>query len=135
MARMGGSLLMFRKVDCVILHVPDLNEGLGFYRDRLGLRQAWIRTGKSAGLRMRDSVTELVLVQEPGTPETDLLVDSADEACQEFVKAGGSVVQHPFDIPVGRCAIVQDPWGNDLVLLDLSKGLLKTDSDGNVIEP
>jgi len=29
--------------------------------------------------------------------------------------------------------VLEDPWGNPLVLLDASKGLLKTDADGNVI--
>ena len=39
----------------------------------------------------------------------------------------------PFDIQIGRCVVLEDPWGNPLVLLDTSKGLLKTDADGNVI--
>lgn len=30
--------------------------------------------------------------------------------------------RHPFDIPVGRAAVVHDPFGNVLVLVDLSKG-------------
>jgi len=28
--------------------------------------------------------------------------------------------------------VVRDPWGNQLVLLDTSKGLLVTDNEGNV---
>ena len=125
---------MFRKVDCLLLRVPDLTAALEFYRDRLGLRQVWIRPGASAGLGMRESETELVLSQEGGTPEADLLVDSADNACQEFVEAGGTVLSEPFDIPIGRCARVMDPWGNELVLLDMSKGRLKVDQSGRVIE-
>ena len=35
-------------------------------------------------------------------------------------------------LPVGRCAVVADPWGNLLVVLDLSKGRFSTDADGNV---
>ena len=38
----------------------------------------------------------------------------------------------PFDIPVGRLAVVADPFGNTLVLLDLSKGRYVTDATGNV---
>ena len=38
----------------------------------------------------------------------------------------------PEDIPVGRMAVVSDPFGNPLVLLDLSKGTFRTDHDGNV---
>ena len=39
----------------------------------------------------------------------------------------------PFDIQIGRCVVLGDPWGNLLVLLDTSKGLLNTDGDGNLI--
>jgi len=48
------------------------------------------------------------------------------------VAAGGRVVSEPFDIPVGRIAVVADPFGNTLVLLDLSKGRYVTDGTGNV---
>jgi hypothetical protein len=33
----------------------------------------------------------------------------------------------PFEIAIGRCAVVQDPWGNRLVVLDRSQGRLLTD--------
>jgi predicted enzyme related to lactoylglutathione lyase len=39
-------------------------------------------------------------------------------------KGGGRVVRGPFDIEVGRCVVVEDPWGNRLVLLDLGRGPL-----------
>ena len=42
------------------------------------------------------------------------------------------MVTEPFDIPVGRLAVVADPFGNILVLLDLSKGRYVTDTTGNV---
>ncbi len=38
----------------------------------------------------------------------------------------------PEDIPVGRVAVVSDPFGNPLVLIDLSKGTFRTGHDGNV---
>ena len=40
----------------------------------------------------------------------------------------------PFDIQIGKWVVVADPWGNQLVLLDSTKGLLRTDADGNVID-
>ena len=33
---------------------------------------------------------------------------------------------------IGKCAVVADPWGNTLVMLDMTKGRLTTDADGNV---
>src|ERR1019366_4034839 len=49
--------------------------------------------------------------------EPDWLVTSADEAAAAVRAAGGRVVTEPFDIPVGRVAVVADPFGNILVLL------------------
>ncbi len=125
---------MFRKVDCLLLRVPDLSAALGFYRDKLGLPLAWMRPGQSAGLRLREPGSELVLVEESGGPETDLLVDSVDDACREFAAAGGRCLRGPFEIPVGKVAVVADPWGNELVLIDLTKGRLRTDADGIVVD-
>jgi lactoylglutathione lyase len=123
---------LIRKVDCVQFHVPDLEAGLSFYRDRLGHELIW-RTETAAGLRLPDSEAEIVIQTERQEPETDLLVESADEAARSIEQAGGKIIVPPFDIQIGRCVVVQDPWGNRLVLLDGSKGMLQTDADGNVI--
>jgi lactoylglutathione lyase len=123
---------LIRKVDCVRFYVPDLEAGLSFYRDRLGHELIW-RTDTSAGLRLPESEAEIVIQTERPGPETDLLVASADDAARFIEQAGGKVIVSPFDVQIGRCAVVEDPWGNMLVLLDGSKGLLKTDVDGNVI--
>jgi adenosylhomocysteine nucleosidase len=122
---------LFSKVDCIRLYVPDLESGLSFYRDRLGHQLLW-RTRQAAGLRMPDTDAEIVIQTEQERQEVDVTVDSADEAAQRFTNAGGVVVVPPFDIQIGRCTVVRDPWGNHLVLLDTSKGLLATDKDGNV---
>jgi lactoylglutathione lyase len=49
------------------------------------------------------------------------------------LSAGGEASQRPFDIAIGRCARVRDRFGNELVLLDQSKGKLTTDAAGRVI--
>lgn len=123
---------LIRKVDCVRFHVADLEAGLAFYRDRLGHELIW-RTETAAGLRLPDSEAEIVIQTERQEPETDLLVDSADEAARLIEQAGGQIIVPPFDIQIGRCVVVMDPWGNTLVLLDGSKGTLETDANGNVI--
>ena len=123
---------LIRKVDCVQFHVPDLEAGLSFYRDRLGHELIW-RTETAAGLRLPDSEAEIVIQTERLGPETDLLVESADEAARWIEQAGGKIIVPPFDIQIGRCVVVADPWGNTLVLLDASKGMLQTDAAGNVI--
>jgi chloramphenicol 3-O-phosphotransferase len=62
-----------------------------------------------------------------------LLVEAVDAAVATLVEAGASIVVPPFDIRIGRCAVVADPWGNRLTLLDQSKGVLLTDAQGSVI--
>jgi hypothetical protein len=63
----------------------------------------------------------------------DLEVESADAAAARFQEAGGKVVVPSFEIQIGWAAVVEDPWGNQLVLLDSSKGHLVTDREGCVI--
>ena len=125
-------LPLLRKVDCVRLYVPDLEAGLAFYRDRIGHELIW-RTKTAAGLRLPETDTELVLQTEEQRQEVDFLVDSADKSAKFIEQSGGKVIVPPFDIQIGRCVVVENPWGNPLVLLDSSKGLLKTDADGNII--
>ena len=126
------SASLFQKVDCIRLYVPDLEAGLTFYRDQLGHPLIW-RTEQAAGLRLPDSEAELVLQTERPGLEVDITVQSADEAAARWAALGGKVIAGPFDIRIGRCVVVQDPWGNPLVLLDTSKGLLITDEAGNII--
>ena len=125
-------MALLRKVDCIRFYVPDLEAGLAFYRDGLGHELIW-RTETAAGLRLPESDAELVIQTEDQRQEVDFLVDSADKAAKLVEQAGGKVTVPPFDIQIGRCVVLEDPWGNPLVLLDMSKGLLKTDADGNVI--
>jgi predicted enzyme related to lactoylglutathione lyase len=123
---------LFKRIDCVRLPVSDLESGLVFYRDRIGLELIWV-TEESAGLKMPEDDSEIVLYTESRGEEIDILVDSADDAARSFESAGGEVVVQPFDIRIGRCAVVKDPWGNELVLLDNSKGRLVTDEGFNVV--
>jgi predicted enzyme related to lactoylglutathione lyase len=123
---------LMQTVDCIRLYVTDLEAGLAFYRDRLGHELVW-RSDEAVGLRMPDTATEIVLHTNRQKPEIDFKVESADAAVIRFEEAGGKVIVPPFDIQIGRCAVVEDPWGNKFVLLDTIKGLLVTDAEGNVI--
>ena len=74
---------------------------------------------------MRDADTEIVLQTQDEGQEVDFTVDSTDAAAQCIEEAGGEIVQPAFDIQIGRCVVVQDPWVNSLVLLDTSKGIAR----------
>src|SRR3954454_4820402 len=110
---------VFRKVDCLALRVTDLERAIDFYAG-LGQEVLW-RTTTSAGLRLPESDAELVLQTERPDPETDLTVADVRSAVERFVAAVGRLIAEPFDIAIGRCAVVADPWDNHLVILDNSK--------------
>lgn len=118
-------------VDCVQIPVDDLDRALAFYRDELGHELVW-RTDTAAGLRIPDSEAEIVIQTERPEMEANLLVASVGDAAKRFEAAGGTVEAGPFDIQIGRCVVVRDPWGNRLVLLDMTKGRLTTDQTGSI---
>jgi predicted enzyme related to lactoylglutathione lyase len=84
-----------------------------------------------AGLRTPESSTEIVLTTRQRY-EPDWKVASASAAAEVFAANGGKVLVGPMDIPIGRLAIVEDPFGNRLVLLDSTKGTYDTDESGAV---
>jgi len=123
---------LLRNVDAVTFKVPNLDAGLAFYADRLGHELIWRNEEiGQAGLSLPEGDTEIVLTTQRGY-EPNWLVESADAAAREIADSGGTVLTAPFDIPVGRVAVVSDPFGNVLVLVDLTKGRYATDDEGGV---
>lgn len=127
--RGGGA---FRKIDAVTVPVPDLDTGLDFYGRVLGHRTAWRNDAVGqAGLHLADADSELVLTTRQSY-QPNWLVDDVPACVQVFLDHGGELVREPFDLPVGRAAVVRDPFGTLLVLVDLSKGRYTTGPDGAV---
>lgn len=123
---------LFLKVDCHSLPVKNLDSAIAFY-GALGHQLIWREGTHAAGLRLPDSEAEIVLHTDNRPIETCLLVKSVPEAVERFTNAGGKLLTKPFEIPIGLYAVLLDPWNNPLVILDMSKGMLETDSEGNVI--
>ena len=65
--------------------------------------------------------------------EPNWKVESADRTAALFAATGGKVVAEPRDIPIGRVAVVEDPFGNVLVVLDSTRGTYHTDAEGNIV--
>ena len=128
-----SNLALLRGVDAVTVPVPDLDQGLQFYRDQLGHELVWRNDAVGqVGLRLPESQAELVLSTNLEYA-VNWLVRSVSEAVETIVDAGGKVILQPTRIAVGQLAVVNDPFGNALVLLDLSAGRYVTDVDGHVL--
>lgn len=123
-------MALFENVDCISMYVDDLNAGLRFYRDTLGLKLLW-QTEDACGLGMQKGIAEIVLVTKHNDM-VDLKVADVMAFLPVFEAAGGTVVYGPFEIAIGKCAVVRDPWGNQYCVLDMTKGTYDTDADGNV---
>ncbi|MCL2774755.1 MAG: VOC family protein [Oscillospiraceae bacterium] len=122
---------LFTNVDCIELYVSDLDDGIKYYCGSLGLKFLW-RAETSVGLGMENGVTEIVLQTDRKKMNVDFKVDSVAGSVKSIVEAGGKIIDGPFDIPIGKCAVIQDKWGNEYVILDMTKGKYITDESGNV---
>jgi lactoylglutathione lyase len=114
---------MLRKIDCVMVRVNDLDEAVDFYTRTFGLRSTW-RDESSAGLKMPQTDAEIVLhtMTLPSDGVVHYLVDDVGEAVSAYRQAGCGVRVPPFEIAIGLCAVVEDPYGNAVCILDMSKG-------------
>lgn len=124
---------LIKQVDCIELYVSDLDEGMKYYCDSMGLKLLW-RAETSIGLGMEDDVAEVVLQTDRKKMNVDFKVKSVVESIERIEAAGGEILHGPFDIPIGKCAVVRDKWGNEYVILDMTKGRYVTDESGNVLE-
>jgi hypothetical protein len=98
-----------------------LDQGLAFYRDKLGNELLWRNDAVGqAGLGLPDSRVELVLTTRQRL-EPNRLVEKIDDAIQTLVEAGATIAATSAPIPVGHVAVVIDPFGNPLILVELTK--------------
>ncbi|QVK17603.1 VOC family protein [Mycoplasmatota bacterium] len=123
---------IFKNIDCVQFYIPNLQEGLEYYCNNLGLRIIW-KSDSAIGLGMSEGVTEIVIQNERKAQEIDIKVKSVIDTIPEIKRAGGEIIYGPFDIKIGKCAVIKDPWGNQYVILDATKGTFITDDEGNII--
>src|SRR5918995_4021896 len=101
-----SNLAVLRGVDAVTVPVPDLDQGLQFYRDQLGHELVWRNDAEGqVGLRLPESQAELVLSTNLEYA-VNWLVTSVSEAVETIVEAGGKGVFDPDPDPVWRPPLV-----------------------------
>lgn len=115
---------MLRKIDCIMIKVDDLETATKYYTDVFGLHPIW-QDDTSIGLGFPETDAEIVLHCDPNIPskiEVYYLVDNVPSAVQALAQKGCTILVAPFDIPIGQCAIIKDPFDTILCILDMSKG-------------
>ena len=115
---------MLRKIDCAMIRVEDVEAAASYYARVFGLHPQW--SGDDAiGLVFPETDAEIVLHNDPNIPssvEIHYLVDEVVTAVAHLAVQGCRVLVAPFDITVGKCAVISDPFGTRLCLLDMTKG-------------
>ena len=115
---------MLRKIDCVMIHVNAIKAAANYYANVFGLLPQW-SADDSIGLRFPESDAEIVVHSNPDMPsdvEVHYLVDDVVAAVTEYKGHGCRVLVEPFDIAIGKCAAITDPFGTRLCILDMTKG-------------
>jgi lactoylglutathione lyase len=115
---------ILRKIDCVMLRVDDLDKAAEYYVAVFGLKRLW-QSVDSVGLGMPETDAEVVLNTSKDVPahiSVHYLVDNVENAVTEYQEKGCKIVTVPFDIAIGKCAVIEDPFGNQLAILDMTKG-------------
>jgi catechol 2,3-dioxygenase-like lactoylglutathione lyase family enzyme len=110
---------MFRRIDRIILPVHALPGAVHYYRDVLGMKVLRADKG-SAIFVMGDGVTELVLSTEPDQSAAEIcyLVDDVNDLYERREELQLKFVQQPRRAPHGFSAVIRDPFGNVMLILD-----------------
>ena len=115
---------MFKKIDCVMIRVDDVAAAEKFYSDVFGLKALWREAG-SVGMALPETDAEIVLHNNAAIPrkvEVHYLVDNVVAAVKYYAENGCRVLAPPFDVLIGKCAVIQDPFDTTICLLDLTSG-------------
>lgn len=120
----------------VNIDVPDLDAATRFYTEAFALRvgrrfaEPWIElVGGSAAIYLLEKKPGTATA--PGAPERsyarhwtpvhmDFVVPEIDAALARALAAGAKLEQAPQDVPYGKLALLSDPWGHGLCLIEFN---------------
>jgi lactoylglutathione lyase len=107
-----------------MIRVDDVAAGERFYSEVFGLEPLWREAG-SVGMRLPETDAEVVLHNNANIPnkvEVHYLVDDVVAAVENYAAKGCRVLVQPFDVLIGKCAVIEDPFGTTICLLDQTSG-------------
>ncbi|TDE15739.1 VOC family protein [Jiangella asiatica] len=111
------------KLTYIYVSVPELAPALAFYRDELGLDEAWREGESTVAFGLPGSPVQLMLDVPPDGGERwnsgpFYEVDDVETFMKEH--AGFRWVGDPIDLPGGRSVSFADPAGNVIHVFDQS---------------
>lgn len=112
------------KIDNVMYRVSDLKKAEEFYKNILGLKKVWEDNhAKMVGFVFEQSDSEIVIHANPDIPKSEYsyLVENVTAFCEEVKKQGYKVLLEPIDVRPGKYALIADPDGNEIPIIDLTK--------------
>jgi predicted enzyme related to lactoylglutathione lyase len=107
-------MLRVMKLAFVYSPTTDLPAALAYYRDVLGLDEAWREGDETVVFALPDSDVQLMVSVDSGPGGPIYLVDDV----REFLAAHPHIEAEPMDIPGGTMASFTDPAGNTMSVLD-----------------
>ena len=125
---------MLRKIDCIMIRVTDVEAAAAYYANVFGLRPQW-SGDNSIGLKFPESDAEIVFQNDPdiaSSVEVHYLVDDVVSAVAHLAAQGCQILVAPFPIAIGNCAVIGDPFGTRLCILDME--LTRKNGDSEVGE-
>ena len=113
-----------KKIDAVLLRVKDLEKTADFYINVMGLKRGWTdNEHQMIGLLFPGNDTELVLHRDESLPDPNISYQVKDVIgfVEQYRESGYQVIVEPFDIRCGKCAILEDPEGHSIEIMDITK--------------
>jgi hypothetical protein len=108
----------------VYLPVREMNSAREFYREQVGLEEAWSEGDLAIAFQLPETPVQLIIGQiteeSPVVAGPVFVIPSVDEFYSEEQDTF-EFVGTPIDISPGRMATARDPSGNCLYFIDESK--------------
>ncbi|MDH5448546.1 MAG: VOC family protein [Candidatus Bathyarchaeota archaeon] len=114
----------FLKIDSIMFYVSDLEKSAKFYESVLGLKVGWTdKEERMIGFLFPESDSEIVIHNDPDLPNPSFsfMVRNVEKFCDKYEKRGYRIVKEPFEVRCGKFAVLADPDGNELPIIDLTK--------------
>lgn len=112
------------KIDNIMYRVSDLKSAEKFYTDILGLKKVWEDLdAHMIGFVFEQSDSEIVIHTNHDIPKFgySYLVENVVSFCEEVKKRGYEVLLEPIEVRPGKYALIADPDGNKIPIIDLTK--------------